>query len=358
MCCVSVAGRGRGERSGKTKTGLRGVSNATQTWQVVCGLAGRERPPQDESLPNEEASPAVHGQDAPHRSGKKSPRLGTIADWCAAWAEAHPDKQRADGRVAREVAACFGNAPLRELNSFPLINLVSRWKQTYSPWTRNLRYRALRKLLRHLASHGAPDIVGELPKERRPRPRAVIASAEEIRRMLDLAPPWLRCFLLLCAHCGLRGGTAMRVAPMHYNSERRTIKIDTKGGIIIEQPVSPELEQLFDLAPKDDPTTPYIWLLKGQYSPNATFHGISSTIYAHWRALKKKAGVNPNLRPHDLRRTLAVTAYELHRDIRVVQQILGHSSLGSTAHYLEHRDTSKLRSLMAELWKPMTEVKQ
>lgn len=212
--------------------------------------------------------------------------------------------------------------------------------------------------MRHLARHGAPDIVGELPKERRPRPRAVIATREEIERLLALAPPWLKCFLLLCAHCGLRGGTAMRVAPMHYNPERQTIKIDTKGGVIIEQPVSPQIQQLFEMAPKDDPTTPYIWLLKGHYSPAATFQGKASTIYAHWRALKKKAGVNANLRPHDLRRTLAVTAYELHRDIRVVQQILGHSNIGSTAHYLEHRDPTKLRSLLAELWKPITEVKQ
>jgi site-specific recombinase XerC len=56
----------------------------------------------------------------------------------------------------------------------------------------------------------------------------------------------------------------------------------------------------------------------------------------HFRALKARCGIARNLRPHDLRRTTAVKIYEGTKDLRTVQTILGHKSLGSTIYYLDH----------------------
>ncbi len=77
-----------------------------------------------------------------------------------------------------------------------------------------------------------------------------------------------------------------------------------------------------------------------------------------WQKAKKKAHANPSLWMHDLRRTAAVALYEVSKDLRVVEQMLGHKSLSSTITYLEHRDPGKLRPYLEAIYKPKTETIQ
>jgi site-specific recombinase XerD len=49
---------------------------------------------------------------------------------------------------------------------------------------------------------------------------------------------------------------------------------------------------------------------------------------------------------------LAVSLYEISKDLRVVEQMLGHGSLNSTIHYLEHRDPEKLKPYLDALFIP------
>ncbi len=55
------------------------------------------------------------------------------------------------------------------------------------------------------------------------------------------------------------------------------------------------------------------------------------------------------------RRTLAVSLYEVSKDLRVVEQMLGHQSLTSTVRYLEHRDPAKLKPYLDSIHKPTPE---
>lgn len=50
-------------------------------------------------------------------------------------------------------------------------------------------------------------------------------------------------------------------------------------------------------------------------------------------------GITRKLTFHDLRRTTAVHAYEVTRDLRVVQALLGHKELAHTLYYLDHNTT-------------------
>lgn len=191
------------------------------------------------------------------------------------------------------------------------------------------------------------------PRLRKPDARTVIATPEELEALIAAAQPWLRTIILLAAHAGLRRSDALQVAPIHYNAEAATISITqfkTKRPLTV--PVSERLARHLQAAPADGPATPY-YLAYRFGKPICT-----GAIEGAWQRLKKNTGVNRQLWLHDLRRTLAVSLYEVSKDIRVVEQMLGHKSLTSTAHYLEHRDPQKLRPYLEMLWRPKTQVIQ
>jgi len=134
-----------------------------------------------------------------------------------------------------------------------------------------------------------------------------------------------------------------------------------KGGDIYELPLSDELEQLFALAPVDD-DRPFLESLRGPEGLGRAHVRIcDDTIREAWQRLKRRTGVNPELKPHDLRRTTADLAWEATHDLRIVQQLLGHKSMATTAEYLQHRDQATLRPLIQALKqfvKPKTESVQ
>lgn len=175
-----------------------------------------------------------------------------------------------------------------------------------------------------------------------------MAKGDDFPRLFAIAPPWLQLHLLTIAHCGYRFMEAARLAPEHYDAEAGTIRVPTKGHRHHTSPVSPQLKQMLDtvtpkLTPGDD-KTPFRIILGGPANPRS--------IYPHFTRLKKRAGVRADLWFHDLRRTTAVAVYELTKDVRGVQQVLGHSNLGSTFRYLAPYDADRLRPILDALWTP------
>jgi len=200
------------------------------------------------------------------------------------------------------------------------------------------------------ATANRPDLSSLVVKARQPGARKTIAAPDELDKLLAAAPRWLQTLLLLCAHAGLRKSDAMRVAPIHYHPEARTIAIDQKKtGQPVAVPVTDRLAEILDTAPSFSPATPYYELYRGKPITKA---GLSRA----WQTLKKKTGVNRDLWLHDLRRTVAVSLYEVSKDLRVVEQMLGHTSLQSTVRYLEHRDPAKLRPYLQSLFTPKGRV--
>jgi integrase len=57
------------------------------------------------------------------------------------------------------------------------------------------------------------------------------------------------------------------------------------------------------------------------------------------------AGLPPDYTFHDLRRTMAEKAYAVTHDLRVVQSLLGHDALYSTAYYLQRPLNTNLSRL-------------
>ena len=166
--------------------------------------------------------------------------------------------------------------------------------------------------------------------------------------MVSAARPHLELFLRLCSEMALRFMEAYRVTPGMWDRERHTLKITTKGDKVRTIPTPETIERLLAIAAEKQPTEPAIGTLAGMtLKPDS--------LRKQFRKLVKACGVNPNLNPHDLRRTTATALYGLSKDLRAVQHVLGHSDLTSTLHYIAPLSPENLSPLLRELYRPRGE---
>ncbi len=285
---------------------------------------------------------------APHaRAGtriKKSPGLASVRKLVEAWAKTR--KKHSDGwKVAQDFAKAAAGLTLANLTAVTANTLMAEWTaKRYTEQTLYGKRKYLRRILLHLeACGGSHTPLAQLAKIKRPRPRGIIATPIELAALRKAAAPWEACWLEIAAGHGLRFAEAKRLAAIHYNAEHGTITYPTKGHDFNQLPVTPELKNFFDTAPQDsDPHRPLLERLAGT-------HLSKGMMYSAWHRLLKRAGANPKLIPHDLRRTLADRVYSETKDLRMAQQILGHRDLATTTMYLEHKHPEDVRGLLDAL---------
>jgi integrase len=132
-----------------------------------------------------------------------------------------------------------------------------------------------------------------------------------------------------------------------------TLTFRQKGGTTRKLPATQRIIQLMLAAPNpENRLETYVTKYRG--------HETAHTAPHFWlRHLKQKLAAQGKLADttisfHDLRRTLATNAYKLTKDIRLVQQLLGHRTLTATVAYLAPHDTSQLHPLLEDLKLPAT----
>ncbi len=143
----------------------------------------------------------------------------------------------------------------------------------------------------------------------------------------------MRCLIHLCSDLAIRSGTAERISPQHFDAEANQLTFRTKYGRSVSLPVSKPLRELFALHAAE-PHVPFVAALNPR-----TRTGRRPAHHRSFRDLLKSIGITRQLTFHDLRRTTAVRAYELTRDLRMVQALLGHKELAHTLYYLDHNST-------------------
>jgi integrase len=86
----------------------------------------------------------------------------------------------------------------------------------------------------------------------------------------------------------------------------------------------------------------------------STLHGKAlQTSYVRnlFKRLGSKAHIAKRVHPHGLRHTFASGLADEKVDIRIIQRALGHSSLGTTARYVDHLNpTAVIDALRARTW--------
>lgn len=201
----------------------------------------------------------------------------------------------------------------------------------------------MRWLLRRLVDHGAAgELVSTVLSVNHPRPRNITSTGDERERILAAAPPHLLCWLLLCSDLAIRSGTAARLCPEDYDSQRRELIFTTKYQARQRMPVTAALAAMLGTCKLSG--VPFVAQLpRAAGGHRQPLHSLGrmgvDSLRKLFCNLRKKLGIRRKLTAHDLRRTTAMRVYDATRDVRLVQALLGHGDMNSTIWYLDHHLT-------------------
>ncbi len=180
---------------------------------------------------------------------------------------------------------------------------------------------------------------------REPRKLPVVLSPEEVARLLDAAPGLkYKAALSIAYGAGLRASEVVSLRVADIDSERMVIRIEQgKGRKDRYVMLSAHLLGLLRAYWKD--ARPRGWLFPGRDPVNPlTTRQLRRACHAAARA----AGIDKRVSLHTLRHSFATHLLEQKVDIRVIQVLLGHKKLDTTARYSQVASTT-LRAVKSPL---------
>lgn len=196
-------------------------------------------------------------------------------------------------------------------------DLIAYLAQPWAPETRRSAVSSLRVFFTWAHEH---DLIGENPAKRlptisipptKPRPAPEIVIAEALERATQRE----RLMVLLGAFEGLRRG---EIAAVHSRDiEGLSLRVCGKGGRTRLIPLHPTVAAA--LAACDGFVFPGHHA--GHISPDRVGRIMHQLLGSGWTT-------------HTLRHRFASNAYAVQRDIRAVQELLGHSTLTTTQRYV------------------------
>jgi integrase/recombinase XerD len=246
---------------------------------------------------------------------------------------------------ARRFTAFFMKSPAEmgaaEVRQFALA-LVQ--KRKLAPSTVGVYVGALMFLYR--VTLGRPEEVAGLPRPKVPKRVPVVLSGTEMERLLNaVGSPKHRAMAMLAYGAGLRISEICHLEVGDIDSKRMVVYVrHGKGRKERHVMLAPMLLQA--LREHWRKARPKGTLLFPGRKPDKP---ISRAAIS--KALKKavlKANIAKRVTPHGLRHGFASHMLELGADLRVLQVLLGHSSVQTTARYL-HVTTARIQSLPSPL---------
>jgi site-specific recombinase XerD len=164
----------------------------------------------------------------------------------------------------------------------------------------------------------------------------VVLSVEEVAQMLEHAPgAKYQAALSLAYGAGLRAGEVVALKVGDIDSERMLIRVDQgKGRRDRNAMLSPTLLNVlrawWRLAHAKGKMLPGGWLFPGQNPVNPMS---TRQLNRACHAAVESAGINKRVSMHTLRHSFATHLLEDKVDIRIIQVLLGHAKLNTTALY-------------------------
>ncbi len=183
-----------------------------------------------------------------------------------------------------------------------------------------------------------------------------VLSVEEAARLLQSAPGMkYKAALGVAYGAGLRVSEVAHLKVDDIDSTRMLIRVEQgKGGKDRNAMLSPQLLELLRMWWRDGRKRGVLiahgWLFPGQ---NVTDPISTRQLHRAVQEAAELAGIRKRVSPHTLRHSFATHLLEQDVDIRVIQVLLGHSKLETTALYTKvstrtiHAVSSPLDQLMA-----------
>src|SRR5271156_4752482 len=177
---------------------------------------------------------------------------------------------------------------------------------------------------------GRPDLVERTAFVHEPRKLPVVLSPEEVARLLDAAPGLkYKAALSVAYGAGLRVSEVVALKVGDIDSKRMIIRVEQgKGGKDRNVMLSPSLLDLLRAWWKA--ARPQGWLFPGS-DPAQPMTTRQLNRACH--AAAQMAEINKRVSLHTLRHSFATHLLEQNTDVRVIQVLLGHSKLDTTAPY-------------------------
>jgi len=254
-----------------------------------------------------------------------------------------PDTQREYIRAVKKLAAFLKRSPdtatAEELRAFQ----VHLTEAGTPPPTMNATVTALRFFFK--VTVGKPEVTRHLAFVYEPRKLPRVLPPDDVLRLLETARSAKSKAMLSVAYgAGLRAMEVVALKVASIDSQRMLIRVEQgKGRRDRFAMLSPQLLEL--LRDWYRIARPRIYLFPGRdkVSPMTTrqFNRI-----VHEAA--RLAGLPAWVSPHTLRHSFATHLLEQNIDVRVIQVLLGHANLDSTARYT-HVATNIIRGVMSPL---------
>jgi integrase/recombinase XerD len=177
---------------------------------------------------------------------------------------------------------------------------------------------------------GRPDIVERTAFVHEPSKLPVVLSPEEVARLLDAAPSLKYKTALSVAYgAGLRASEVVALKITDIDSQRMVIRVEQgKGRKDRYVMLSPHLLALLRVWWKL--ARPQGWLFPGQNRLNPL---TTRQLNRACHAAADSAEIDKRVSLHTLRHSFATHLLEQNIDIRVIQVLLGHAKLDTTALY-------------------------
>jgi integrase/recombinase XerD len=179
---------------------------------------------------------------------------------------------------------------------------------------------------------GRPEIPERIAYAREPRRLPVVLSADEVVRFLEAVPSLKSRTALTTAYAaGLRVSEVVALKVADIDSGRMLIRVEQgKGGkdryVMLSAQLLAILRTYWRLA------KPRHWLFPGRDEERP----IDQTVlHAACRSACEAAGLTKHVTVHTLRHSFATHLLESGADIRIIQVLLGHTNISTTARYAQ-----------------------
>jgi integrase/recombinase XerD len=241
------------------------------------------------------------------------------------------ETQRDYIRFVRSFAAFLGRSPdtatAEDVRRFQ----IHQAETGVQPPTVNGSVSALRFLF--TVTLDRPDLSRRLVLVRQPRKLPAVLSVEEVGRLLEAAPgPKHKAALGTAYGAGLRVSEVVALKVGDIDSTRMLIRVEQGKGrnAMLSPQLLALLRQWWREGKRRGVMLPEGWLFPGRncLEPLST-RQLNRAVHEAAEA----AGIKKRVSPHTLRHSFATHLLEQDVDIRVIQVLLGHSKLDTTALY-------------------------
>jgi len=204
---------------------------------------------------------------------------------------------------------------------------------------------------------GRDDAVAGLTTVRQPSKVPVVLSPDEVARLLAAAPgAKCRAALSVAYGVGLRASEVVSLKVTDIDSGRMVIRVEQGKGrkdrhAMLSKTLLETLRAWWREGRAGGVMLPSGWLFPGR---NPVNHLTTRQLNRAFHAAREAAGISKPVNLHTLRHCFATHLLEQQVDIRLIQVLLGHARLDTTARYsrVDSRTLKAVRSPLETLSPP------